>query len=238
MDSFKPHELSLMSAGGNKAWRTFYDAHPVTKLEGRSFEDATIGERYDGPVGEEWKERLAAKVEGREYVAVERERERRKRPEGTAKKKGVGDGSRTGSPAPVQQAHATLSRSHSTLGSKPGSRSASPALGTASLSGAAAASRKAQNEAFFARMGAENAGRPEDLPPSQGGKYGGFGSDWSPAERSGAGGIPTADEFQEDPVKALTKGFGWLSTTVGKAGQEGLKRVCSIVDGEDFKTWH
>ena len=35
---------------------------------------------------------------------------------------------------------------------------------------------KAQNEAFFARKGNENASRPENLPPSQGGKYGGFGN--------------------------------------------------------------
>jgi len=226
MDSFKAHELALMGAGGNKAWRTFYDAHPTNKLEGRTFEDATIAEKYDGVVGEEWKERLAAKVEGREYVPPSaEEQERRREAAATAaaaakKKVGGENGSRTASPAPY--ANAMLSRTQSNLSSKAGSRSGSPALGTA------ATSKKAQNEAFFARMGAENAARPDDLPPSQGGKYAGFGSGWSPPERTGPESMPTADEFQKDPMTALTKGFGWLSTTVGKAGQEGLKRVCLV----------
>ena len=35
---------------------------------------------------------------------------------------------------------------------------------------------KEQNQDYFARMGSENSSRPENLPPSQGGKYAGFGS--------------------------------------------------------------
>ena len=239
MDAFKPQELALMAAGGNKPWQTFFDGHQTNKLEGRTFEDSTIAERYEGEVGEEWKERLAAKAEGREYVPEPAEAKERRRAEAEKRKKqfagvaaGSNSGSRSGSPAP-----GALSRSQSNLSNKPSSRSASPALGTAA---AASASRKQQNEAFFARMGAENASRPDDLPPSQGGKFSGFGSDWPPkdkAEPGGAGAIPTADDFQRDPVKALTKGFGWLSTTVGKAGQEGLKRVRFATYGAPPRTY-
>ena len=35
---------------------------------------------------------------------------------------------------------------------------------------------KKETENYFARVQAENASRPDNLPPSQGGKYGGFGS--------------------------------------------------------------
>lgn len=229
MDAFKPLELSLMAAGGNEPWKKFFDAHQSNKLEGRTFEDSTIQERYEGEVGEEWKERLAAKAEGREYVPVSAEEREKRRAEAERRRKqfggvggnGGGNGSRSASPAPSN----LLSRTQSNLSNKPGSRSASPALGTAAVG--SAASRKGQNEAYFARLGAENASRPDDLPPNQGGKYGGFGSEWPPKEKGeGGGNVPTADEFQKDPMKALTKGFGWLSTTVGKAGQEGLKRVC------------
>lgn len=228
MDAFKPLELSLMSAGGNKPWQQFFDAHQINKLEGRTFEDSTIQERYEGEVGEEWKERLAAKAEGREFVPASAEEKEKRRAEVERRKKqfgGVqtGNGSRSASPAPSNP----LSRTQSNLSNKPTSRSASPALGTSSLGGSA--SRKQQNETFFARMGAENASRSDDLPPSQGGKFSGFGSDWPPKEKTESGEIPTADDFQKDPMKALTKGFGWLSTTVGKAGQEGLKRVRSCV---------
>src|ERR1700761_3787973 len=40
--------------------------------------------------------------------------------------------------------------------------------------------QKAASESFFASLGAANAQRPEDLPPSQGGRYSGFGSSPSP----------------------------------------------------------
>lgn len=84
-------------------------------------------------------------------------------------------------------------------------------------------SRKEVNEDFFARKGNENEKRRTDLPPSQGGKYAGFGSE--PPVRDGGGGgnggkgIPGVDEFQKDPVAALTKGFGWFTTTVGKSAK-------------------
>ncbi|KAL8997717.1 MAG: hypothetical protein Q9188_006263 [Gyalolechia gomerana] len=84
-------------------------------------------------------------------------------------------------------------------------------------------SRKEVNEEFFARRGDENEKRRADLPPSQGGKYAGFGSE--PLVRAGGSGgnggkgIPGVDEFQKDPVAALTKGFGWFTTTVGKSAK-------------------
>ncbi|KAL9597458.1 MAG: hypothetical protein Q9179_004255 [Wetmoreana sp. 5 TL-2023] len=79
------------------------------------------------------------------------------------------------------------------------------------------------NEDFFARKGSENERRRADLPPSQGGKYAGFGSEPMPQPSSGGGGsnggMPGVDEFQKDPVAALTKGFGWFTTTVGKGAK-------------------
>ena len=73
-------------------------------------------------------------------------------------------------------------------------------------------------------MGGENATRFADLPPSKGGKYAGFGSEpvithgpaLSTSTTSGATGearvvLPGVDEFQKDPVAALTKGFGCYS---------------------------
>ena len=71
-------------------------------------------------------------------------------------------------------------------------------------------SQKSRNEAYFASKGDENAARPEGVAPSQGGKYAGFGSSPGP-EPSNSGA-----DFQTDPVAALTKGFGWLSSTVTK----------------------
>ncbi|EON68360.1 hypothetical protein W97_07618 [Coniosporium apollinis CBS 100218] len=218
MDSFKHAEVLRMGAGGNAAWRAFYDAYPANKLEGRTFEESSIQERYDCAAGEEWKERLAAKVEGREFVPVVAEKSR---PVGRQARKEAAPPSvgSTGGSAAGSRSHTPLARTRSTDSAGP--RAGSPALGTAAMG------RKAQNEAFFARMGNENATRPDDVPPNQGGKYAGFGSEPAPSSRNAAGGaapaIPGVDDFQKDPVAALTKGFGWLSSAVGKGAQVGYE---------------
>lgn len=209
MDAFKGPELARMAAGGNKPWNVFFDAHSSNKLEGRTFEDSTIQERYDSEAGEEWKERLTAKIEGREYVAGEKPK-KTTAPARTLPNKAVASvGSRSSTP---------LGKPTSNGGSM-GSRSASPALGTATMG------RKQQNESFFAKKGQENASRPDDVHPNQGGKFGGFGSDWNPPEQKQGNGIPAVDEFQKDPLAALTKGFGWLSSTVTKNAQIAAQKV-------------
>ena len=188
-----------MSLGGNDPWKEFWHAHPDggAGTQGRSWEETTIEERYAGQVGEEWKERLSAKVEGREYVPVPRVVAQRKQ------QRQVRGGGGRASPA----------------------RSASPASslgGSVSGAGAAAGSRKAQNESFFALKGHENASRSAHLPPSLGGKYAGFGSELPPQVSGGESGekaLPGVDDFQRDPVAALTKGFGWFTTTVGKGAK-------------------
>lgn len=187
MDAFKGAEIARMDLGGNNAWKAFWD-----EKEGRAglkWENISLEERYSGEVGEEWKERLACRVEGREF---------------------------TGVPKPPKRAQATAKTAPA--------RTASPGVGAGAGAGAAS-KRKEQNEAFFARMGGENANRTADLPPSQGGKYGGFGSEPAPSgagrgESAGEGGVlPGVDEFQKDPVAALTKGLGWFTTTVGRGAK-------------------
>lgn len=188
MDAFKGTEMARMEMGGNDAWKTFWEAIEKGKL----WDEVGLPEKYGGAVGEEWKERLSCKVEGKEFIGMPQ------RPEPQKKTvDGVGNSDASGR------------------------RAGSPAAARGQTE-----SRKEQNEAYFARMGNANAHRPADLAPSQGGKYGGFGSGSSVnADNEGPGrgtngeGIPGVDEFQKDPVAALTKGFGWFTTTVGKGAK-------------------
>ena len=181
MDAFKGNEMKRMELGGNEAWRTFWEAKV-----GKNWVDVGLEEKYSGDPGEEWKERLGAKVEGREFTGM-----------------------------PEKKKAESRTTAASGFGSDSPARTVSPA---ASLGGR---SRKEANESFFAKKGSENASRPADLPPSQGGKYAGFGSE-PPAASGGAqkgGALPGVDELQKDPVAALTKGFGWFTTTVGKGAK-------------------
>lgn len=193
MDSFKPAEISRMELGGNANWKEFWEAksgkswgRPGLGADAEAMKE--IGDRYGGEEGEEYKERLGCKVEGREFVGVPGKRERKK-----VEASGENDAS---------------------------ARTSSPLRG----SSAASMSQKARNEDFFARKGGENAARPEGLPPSQGGRYGGFGSEpaatlSSREGNAGGGALPGVDEFQKDPVAALSKGFGWFTSTVGKGAK-------------------
>lgn len=178
-----------MANGGNKPWKDFFDEHETNKIQARTFDECTIQERYDSEAGEEWKERLTAKVEGKEYVPGAKPAAPRAKPATVESPAG----SRSGTP---------LGRTGG-----PPSRTGTP-------------SQKEKNEAYFAKMGSANSTRPDGLPPNQGGKYAGFGSDPNPASASTSS-IPSTDEFQKDPVAALTKGFGWLSSTVTKQATTG-----------------
>ncbi|KAI1852500.1 hypothetical protein JX265_011136 [Neoarthrinium moseri] len=195
MDAFKQAEIERMRLGGNDGWRSFFENHDDTKMMGLSWDDATIAERYSGQVGEEWKERLSAKVEGREYVPGER----KSTPQpAAASKPPPKQISRTGTP---MQGVATS-----------GSRTASP-------NPPGAAGKVKVDDKYFAKLGADNASRPDGLPPSQGGKYGGFGNTPAPTGNEGQAAVPNWDEVQKDPMAALTKGFGWFASTVSKTAK-------------------
>jgi ADP-ribosylation factor GTPase-activating protein 1 len=224
MDAFKPPELARMAAGGNSAWRAFWEAHEATTLAGVGWDDCTIRERYDGEAGEEYKARLTAKVEGREYVPGE---EKVAAAPKAAAKRAVPGGS-----APGSRAGTPVAGGKAAAGLRAPPRANSPALGTTSLGRVASNEKggpgKGQNDAYFARLGAENAGRPEDLPPNQGGRFTGFGSDPFPQRDAGPG-IPGADEFQKDPIAALSKGFGWFGGVVTRGVGEVSQKVTHFV---------
>lgn len=185
MDAFKPVEIERMRLGGNDNWKKFFDEHEDTQMRGLSWDDATIAERYNGVVGEEWKERLSAKVEGKEYVP----------------------GEKKSTPA--------LQTKGLAAGGNSGSRAATPLSGTANnrpQSPSASGKVKVDGK-YFEGLGAANASRPEDLPPNQGGKYAGFGNTPAPKQEKE---LPKLEDLQKDPLGALTKGFGWFSSTVTK----------------------
>lgn len=112
---------------------------------------------------------------------------------------------------------------------------------SSSLSGSfSLESQKSANEAYFANLGAANASRPADLPPSQGGRYQGFGNTPSPSAGSqhpsyglSSAAAPSLSDFQENPTAALSKGWSLFSSAIYGASravsetviQPGLERV-------------
>ncbi|RDY04559.1 ADP-ribosylation factor GTPase-activating protein AGD7, partial [Mucuna pruriens] len=74
----------------------------------------------------------------------------------------------------------------------------------------------ANKEGFFARKMAENELRPEGLPPSQGGKYVGFGSSPPPTQRNNQ---------QNDYLSVVSQGIGKLSLVAASAAQSAANVV-------------
>lgn len=70
---------------------------------------------------------------------------------------------------------------------------------------------KAQKEDFFSRKQLENATRPENLPPNQGGKYAGFGYSRDPMPKS------QSQEVFDTTLSSLASGWSLLSLGASKA---------------------
>ncbi|KAF7352506.1 ArfGap-domain-containing protein [Mycena venus] len=88
------------------------------------------------------------------------------------------------------------------------------------------ADQKTANESYFASLGQANASRSADLPPSQGGRYQGFGNTPAPASPSqhpsyglSSAAAPSFSDIQENPVAALSKGWSLFSAAVGGAAR-------------------
>jgi ADP-ribosylation factor GTPase-activating protein 1 len=156
MDQFKPEEMKSMEIGGNERARQYFEQEGM----GQSLPAQS---KYNSTVAEDYRELIAAEVEGRPYVRKDR-------------------------PKNVPRRSSTASN----------------------------VSQKQRNEAYFAELGSKNEERPDNLRPSQGGKYSGFGNTPPPGESS-RGDKFSLDDFQKDPLGSLTKGWGIFSTTVAKS---------------------
>ena len=127
-------------------------------------------------------------------------------------------GSRTSSPAPSTQGLRKSRASNRTFNNR--SDSPSPASFRNSPSGTpnpAATDQKSLNENYFANLGKVNDSRPDDLPPSQGGRYTGFGSTPPPQPPSyglSSANAPNLTELQQNPVAAISKGWSLFAAAV------------------------
>ena len=211
MDAFKPAEIQRLDIGGNKRWQEFWSSKNGGKAWGKP------GEGGDSGAAFELEKRYGGDVgeEWKERLGCEVEGREFTGMPVVERKKMEGKGMDVGS-----------------------ARTASPL----NAGGMGPRSQKEQNEAYFAKKGNENANRPEGVAPSQGGKYAGFGSappEPEPKPKS-TGGMPGTDDFQKDPVAALTKGFGWFAGAVGKQAKsvnDGWIQPTAAKVGDQWLSW-
>ncbi|KAK6457873.1 Zn finger-containing GTPase activating protein for ARF [Scheffersomyces xylosifermentans] len=149
--------------------------------------------KYDNYVAEDYKELLTAEIEGREFTPKDH----------------------TGKTLPTLSNLSTNNNSTASIAQQEPlhSRRNTPSLPS---------DQKIKNESYFAELGNKNESRPDHLPPSQGGKYAGFGNTPTPQPKTSGGSLAgfTLDNLQADPLGTFSKGWGLFSSTVAKSVNE------------------
>ncbi|GFY82616.1 ARF-GAP domain 6 [Actinidia rufa] len=196
MDPWSEIQLKKMEAGGNDRLNRFLAARGVPK-------ETDIPAKYNSAAASVCRNRIQALADGRPWrdPPVVKEIVAKKPP-----LSGGGGGFKSSSSADVRRNQSVGDfRSGGGGGVPARSRSTEYIYTRAELEASTA-----NKGSFFATKMVENESRPEGVPPSQGGKYVGFGS--SPT-------LVPRNNSQGDVVSVATQGFGRLSMVAASAAQ-------------------
>ncbi|CDH49828.1 adp-ribosylation factor gtpase-activatingprotein 1-like [Lichtheimia corymbifera JMRC:FSU:9682] len=196
MDKWFDDQLQKMEMGGNKKAKDFFESQPDYSST------MSMHEKYHSTCAALYRDKLSAEAEGRSWS-----------PSATPIKKTTA--------APVRSPTSSTPGLGSTNGMSSTSslRSSGSPASFGSNNNGNMVSDKARNEAYFAQLGSANESRPDHLPPSQGGKYTGFGN---PAFENRPRNDVSSPDFQDivnDPMKALSKGWSFLSYGMEELGK-------------------
>lgn len=174
MDKWKDIELEKMKVGGNRKAREFFDSQDDWD------ETLPLNRRYNSRAAALYRDKISALAQGKEWSVASANIQNY-----NSSYKYQNDNYTTASEN-LSSYQMGDQQSFSTSGSYQNFNSQE---------------FKDEKEAFFARKQVENSSRPNDLPPSQGGKYSGFGYTMDPPPRS------TSQEFFDSAVTSLSS-FG------------------------------
>ncbi|KAG0374466.1 Zn finger-containing GTPase- Activating Protein for ARF [Mortierella sp. AD032] len=241
MDKWSDEQLKKMELGGNLKAKDFFEASPDY------FQGMSIKEKYSSVFATQYKEKLAALCEGRPWTPSTSAARAPIRPNSATS-------NRSGSPASNQQPFGARNNNggfNNNSGSNGynspsngGYNSPSPggSIGgnnnyNNNNGGVGPITDKQRNESYFNRLGSENSQRSENLPPSQGGKYGGFGNTPAPSAHNDSFDV---NDIVNDPAAALSKGWSLLSTTLvagaNMINENVIKPTAATVTDPDFQS--
>lgn len=182
MDQFKPEEMKAMEIGGNERAREWMEKEGL---------DMTLKpqEKYNSDIAQDYKDMLAAEVQGVEWVRQKRE----PKASSAAKPKTPVASSNSGGNTIITNRR----------------------FGDGNTGTSTDPTQKTRNEEYFSTLGKVNENRPDNLPPSQGGKYAGFGNTASEPHPDSAASV--FDNFSNDPLGSMSKGWSIFSRTISKS---------------------
>ncbi|KAJ9575620.1 hypothetical protein L9F63_007554, partial [Diploptera punctata] len=207
MDKWKDIELEKMKVGGNRKAKEFFESQP-------DWDDTmSIQQRYNTKAAALYRDKISSLAQGREW--------------------------NEGSSPAQSYSSSTInkySNSSSTTGGSYGNGGGSgggyynssnadssgyqSGGGYQSLDGQQ--NYRDQKEAFFTRKQNENALKPDDIPPNQGGRYSGFGYTMDPPPRS------SSQEFFDTAVSSLASGWSMFSMSATKIASKATEGAIKI----------
>ncbi|KAJ8919792.1 hypothetical protein NQ315_006321 [Exocentrus adspersus] len=195
MDKWKDSELDKMKVGGNRNARIFFEAQP-------DWDDTmTIQQRYNTKAAALYRDKITTLAQGKPW-------DERKSSAHNFKSSIINQSSQSYSSNTYSNSGASYQSSYGNSDSYQGSYQNfnSPEF-------------KDQKEAFFAKKQFENAGRRDDIPPSQGGKYSGFGYTREAPPRS------QSQEFVDTAMSSLSTGWSFLASSATKIASKATENA-------------
>lgn len=215
MDKWKDIELEKMKAGGNRNARIFFDSQEDWD------ETMPIQKKYNTRAAALYRDKISTLAQGKPWDQVSA-LARVGRDSGfssssahsssSATNSGGGGGLMTHSRSSGSMQSSGYSSSSSTGGYQNGG-----GYQDTGYQQFQTAEFKSQKEEFFSRKQEENASRPENLPPNQGGKYAGFGYSRDPPPRS------QSHELFDTVQSSLASGWNVFSKVANVAKENALK---------------
>ncbi|KAG8238811.1 hypothetical protein J437_LFUL010525 [Ladona fulva] len=212
MDKWKDIELEKMKVGGNKNAREFFDSQPDWDP------CMSIQQKYNTKAAALYRDKVSSLAQGRAWDINASPAQRH-----ISSSLAYSGTQHNNSYEKYSNANANLNN-ESYQGRIDGSTS-----GYQSGAGYQSLDTQSyfndQKEAFFTRKQTENAQKPDDIPPSQGGRYSGFGFTMDPPPRS------SSQEFFDSAVSSLASGWSMFSVSASKIASkatEGAIRIGGI----------
>ncbi|KAF5364332.1 hypothetical protein D9756_000183 [Leucocoprinus leucothites] len=237
MDSWQEDQLKRMELGGNAPFREFMKSYDAS---GGYKDGASAYDTYHCWAATQYREKLDALLADKPWSPSSP-------PATFLSPTNSNTISRSSSPNPSGLRKSRAQNTRSNTGSGNLARSSSPASFNTSSPPPGSSNtstpldQKSQNETYFASLGKLNESRPADLPPSQGGRYQGFGSTPTPPPNNSSNpsftlssaNAPSLSDIQENPMAALSKGWSLFSAAVTGATktisenviQPGMERI-------------
>lgn len=219
MDSWSQEQLKKMQMGGNGRLNSFLKQYGIDK-------DMDIKEKYNSKAAEIFREMLKADVDGRPYSppppsAVPP-------PSTTGASAGSNYSARSSVTSSVANSRNASTKNLDDWGDWDADKSnaSSGFTNKSEYTRSQLETSAANKESFFARRMEENASRPDHLPPSQGGKYVGFGSSAAaPRKQPPAAGVEDMTALFSRGLSTLSQAATVAATTAATVARSGSQVV-------------